>query len=110
MGARPAWAAEQERTEWVGLSKASPRSGSTSSPGHHGTKNLSDHCGSLKGLTRQKLSQQAEEAKGQRTQFQMIQRISSMSVITNYWPTLYLANKLGVGVGWLVVVLFSFKK
>lgn len=99
VGARPAWAAQQETvpsSNRMGLIKASLRSRSTyPAQGHHGIKVLPDSCGSLAGFIRQTLRRQ--QRKGLKGQSRISDELKSSTYISDYkcWPTLYLANKLG---------------
>lgn len=80
----------------MGLIKASPRSRSTyPAQGHHSIKVLQDSCGSLAGFIRQMLRRQ--QRKGLKGQLRISDELMNSTYISDYkyWPTLYLANKLG---------------
>lgn len=80
----------------MGLINASPRSGSTyPSQGHHDIKVLPDSCGSLAGFMRQMLRRR--QRKGLKGQLRISDELTNSTYISDYkyWPTLYLANKLG---------------
>lgn len=89
----------------MGPIKASPRSRSTHpAQGHHGIKVLPDSCDSLTGFIRQTpRRQQRKELKGQ---LRISDELTNSTYIGDYkyWPTLYLANKLG-----FFFYLFFFK-